>query len=106
MPASVASTTRLSWAWIATEVAIPVLGAAPTADQCTPPSVDSTTNLAWVSLAVLVALVHTRTSRFALAASRVPAGWPPGPGAPRRPRTCWLTTGPPAPGPAPPPAGP
>src|SRR5260221_7189595 len=106
MPASVASTTRLSWAWIATEVAIPVLGAAPIADQCTPPSVDSTTNLAWVSLAVLVALVHIRTSRFALAASRVPAGWPLGPGAPGRHGTCWLTTGPLATVQAPPLSGP
>src|SRR5258706_238919 len=91
MPASVAS-TRLSGAWIASEVAIPVCGAAPIADQCAPRSADLTTSLAWVSPAGLVALVHTRTRSFAFAASRAPVGWPLAPGAPGRHRTCWLTT--------------
>src|SRR5215472_17561919 len=79
---------------MATEAAIPAAGAVPITDQCAPLSVDSTMSLAWVSPAGLVALVHTRTSEFPLAASRVPVGWPLGPGAPGRHRTCWLTTGP------------
>src|SRR5258708_32489847 len=91
MPAAVAS-TRLSWAKPASEVAIPVLGAAPIVDQWAPASLDSTISLAWVSSAGLVALVHTRTSSLAFAASRAPVGWPSAPGAPGRHRTCWLTT--------------
>src|SRR5215470_16613603 len=78
---------------MATEVAIPAGGAVPIADQCPPLSVDSTMSLAWVSPAALVALVHTRTSSLPLAASRVPVGWPPGPGAPGRHDTRLLTTG-------------
>ncbi len=87
-----ASTTRWSWAWVATEVAIPAGSAAAAFDQCAPPSDDSKTSLAWVSLAGLVVLVQTRTSRPESAASRAPVGCPLGPGAPGWHGTPWLAT--------------